>query len=85
MMTEKQKSPTWLKEARYEGLCYMRYVGEKPLIAVVNGKSPKKIYLARGFEEIGKEEFQRLVQIVKSNQHARVTNPATLCISIEGL
>lgn len=48
-------------------LRYMaHYGGEKPLICQIRGQRIVEIYRGRGFVEIDKAEFNRLVEIVKA-------------------
>jgi hypothetical protein len=65
-MSDEKEQPEQLKGARYEGLRYMcRYVAEKPQIAVIKVQSAYDVYTRRGFVEIDKTEFDRLVKVVK--------------------
>lgn len=54
------------KEPSKSRLRFMaHYGGTKPLICQIKGQSIVEIYQRRGFVEIDKAEFKRLVKIVK--------------------
>lgn len=68
------QEPKELSEGR---LRYMaRYGGVKLVICQIKGQRIIEIYQGRGFEEINREEFKRLVPIVKQAVYAMTAEKA---------
>lgn len=59
-----------LERSKWRMYYMARYSGAKPQIVQLAGKKYLEIYVGRGFEEITREEFKRLVPIVKQAVYA---------------
>lgn len=65
-MEKIENTPQEAKERSKWRIHYMaRFIGDKPQILQLAGKKHMSIYERRGYVEIDKTEFDRLVKIVK--------------------
>lgn len=65
-VVEAEETP---KERSKGALCFMaHYGGAKTLVCQVKGHRIVEIYEARGFVEVNKAEYQRIVKAMKENQ-----------------